>query len=239
MRTIFVLLLLTFYNQAFAEQITFYEKETDKFWTVFGGADTETGQATCYGSASKKDGSFIQIHRSLVDGEVWAIIRNNAWEIENESSSVLRWNFYRSGKDAFIDGTDFTYQVRNKNTILILQIAPKRFSEVLWSTRYFTLVMPGNLQNLSVSFERKGSTMLDALAECVAANEKKYKDFKPSLEKIPTRRKTKSRDPPLALRKFIPKANPTLAHVPLIAKHFDVSKEAVARASPNSCAIFT
>ena len=32
------------------------------------------------------------------------------------------------------------------------------------------------------------------------------------------------------MRKFIPKVDPTLAHAPLIAKHFDVSKEAVARA---------
>lgn len=51
--------------------------------------------------------------------------------------------------------------------------------------------MPGNLQNLSVSFERKGSSMLDALAECVAKNDKKYKDFKPRLEKIPDAGKEK------------------------------------------------
>ncbi|MCK1535822.1 hypothetical protein [Bradyrhizobium sp. 176] len=56
---------------------------------------------------------------------------------------------------------------------------------MLWNTRYFILVMPGNLQNLSVSFECKGSFMLDALAECVAKNEKTYKNFKPALEKIP------------------------------------------------------
>lgn len=36
--------------------------------------------------------------------------------------------------------------------------------------------------------------------------------------------------PPPALRKFIPKGDPTLAHVPLIARHFDVSKEVAARA---------
>lgn len=168
-----------------AEDVVFYQKETDKFWSVFGEADTETGQVTCYGRANKKDGSFIQIHRSLIDGELWAIIRNTAWEIEGEGRGVLRWNFFRSGKDAFIDGTEFTYEIRNKNTILILQITPKRFTEVIWNTRYFTLVMPGNLQNLSVSFERKGSSMLDALAECVHQNEKKYKDFKPSLEKVP------------------------------------------------------
>lgn len=36
--------------------------------------------------------------------------------------------------------------------------------------------------------------------------------------------------PPPALRKFIPKGDPTLAHIPLVARHFDVSKEAAARA---------
>lgn len=168
-----------------AESINFYKKETDKFWSVYGDADTETGQSTCYGSVSKKDGSWIQIHRSLVDGELWAIARHTAWEIEGEGRGTLRWNFYSANKDAFIDGTEFTYDIRNKNTILILQITPKRFSEVLWNTRYFTLVMPSNLQNLSVSFERKGSSMLDALAECVAKNEKTYKNFKPALERIP------------------------------------------------------
>lgn len=176
---------LTGIPSSWAESLNFYKKETDKFWSVYGDADTDTGQVTCYGSVGKKDGSWIQIHRSLVDGELWAIARHTAWEIEGDGRGTLRWNFYSANKDAFIDGTEFTYEIRNKNTILILQIAPKRFSEVLWNARYFTLVMPGNLQNLSVSFERKGSSMLDALAECVAKNEKTYKNFKPSLEKIP------------------------------------------------------
>lgn len=182
-----IALLLSFVciASANAESINFYKKETDKFWSVYGDADTETGQATCYGSVSKKDGSWIQIHRSLVDGELWAIARHTAWEIDGDGRGTLRWNFYSANKDSYIDGTEFTYEIKNKNTILILQIAPKRFSEVLWNTRYFTLVMPGNLQNLSVSFERKGSSMLDALAECVAKNEKTYKNFKPALEKIP------------------------------------------------------
>ena len=186
-RRLIIALLLSFVciAPANAESINFYKKETDKFWSVYGDADTETGQATCYGSVSKKDGSWIQIHRSLVDGELWAIARHTAWEINGDGRGTLRWNFYSANKDSYIDGTEFTYDIRNKNTILILQIAPKRFSEVLWNTRYFTLVMPGNLQNLSVSFERKGSSMLDALAECVAKNEKKYKDFKPKLENIP------------------------------------------------------
>ena len=186
MRVIIALLLSAVFSHSVrAEKVTFYQKETDAWWWVYGEADTETGQATCYGSANKKDGSFIQIHRSLVDGELWTIIRNTAWELETEGRGELRWNFFRSGKDAFIDGTEFTYEIKNKNTILILQIKSKRFTEILWNTRYFTLIMPGNLQNLSVSFERKGSSMLDALAECVAKNEKAYKNFKPALEKIP------------------------------------------------------
>jgi hypothetical protein len=98
---------------------------------------------------------------------------------------VLRWNFFSASKDALIDGANFDYVIKDKNTILILEIMPKRFSEVMWNARYFTLVMPGNLQNLSLSFESKGSSMLTALAECIKQNEAKYRDFKPSLEKVP------------------------------------------------------
>lgn len=127
-----LLIMFAWITAALAEEVSFYEKYTDKFWTVYGGANTETGQATCCGSAKKKDGSFIQIHRSLVDGELWAIIRNVGWEIEGEGKGTARWNFFREGKDAFVDGTDFTYEVKNKNTILILDINSKRFAEVLW-----------------------------------------------------------------------------------------------------------
>lgn len=77
MRLIAALLIIAAWTTVtVAEEIMFFEKETDKFWSVLGGAETNTGQASCYGRAKKKDGSFIQIHRSLVDGELWAIISN-------------------------------------------------------------------------------------------------------------------------------------------------------------------
>lgn len=141
-----------------------------------------TGQATCWGRANKKDGSFIEIHRSLVDGEVWAFVHDTEWEIHGRDRGSLRWNFFRNG---LIAGADFDYVLKDKNTIVIEQIEPKNFSRALWNSRYFTLVMPGNLPNLSVSFESKGGSMLTALAECVKQNEANYKNFKPSLEKVP------------------------------------------------------
>jgi hypothetical protein len=185
MRAINALLLLACWlTPVGAVEISFYQKETDNWWSVFGGADAETGQATCYGRANKKDGSSIQIHRSLVDGEVWAIVHNTAWDIAGQDRGQLRWNFY-GNKSALVDGADFEYIVKDKNTILILQIESKHFSEALWNTRYFTLVMPGNLQNLSVSFESRGSTVLASLAECIKQNEARYKNFKPPLENVP------------------------------------------------------
>lgn len=168
-----------------AEEQTFYQKDTDNWWTVYGGANTETGQATCWGRANKKDGSFMEMHRSLVDGEVWAFVHDTEWEIPGPDQGSLRWNFYNGLKGGLITGANFDYVVKDKNTILILQIEPKNFSEALWNARYFTLVMPGNLPNLSLSFETKGSTMLAALAECIKQNGVKYKNFKPSLEKVP------------------------------------------------------
>ncbi|RTL51773.1 MAG: hypothetical protein EKK40_09655 [Bradyrhizobiaceae bacterium] len=170
---------------AHAEEVGFYYKETDGFWTVRGGANTSTGQATCFGEASRNDGSSVEIHRSLVDGEMWAYIHDTAWEIQSPEKGILHWNFFGTNHRGLIDGADFEYEVKDKNTILVLQIKPKPFSEKLWNSRYFVVVMPGNLQNLSISFETQGSTMLAALAECIKQNEKTYKDFKPSLEKVP------------------------------------------------------
>ena len=180
-----LLLLAAWATTSVAEEMTFFEKETDNFWAVAGAAESNTGQATCYARAKKKDGSFIQIHRSLVNGELWAIIRNTDWDFVTNGKAALRWNFYRSlRKDSLIDGGDFEYEVKNKDTILILDIKSKRLIEVMWSTRYFTLVMPGNLSNLSFSFERAGSATVNALSECIKLNEQKYKDFKPT-DKVP------------------------------------------------------
>ncbi|MGY3487953.1 hypothetical protein ACVW1C_005836 [Bradyrhizobium sp. USDA 4011] len=88
-------------------------------------------------------------------------------------------------KNGLVGGANFDYVLKDKNTILILQIDPKDFSQALWNARYFTLVMPGNVPNISISFGSKGGSMLSALAECVKRNEAKYKNFKPSLEKVP------------------------------------------------------
>lgn len=94
-------------------------------------------------------------------------------------------NFFSGAKNGLIAGANFDYVRRDKNTLLISQIEPTKFSEALWNTRYFTLVMPGDVPNLSVGFETKGSSMLTALADCVKQNATNYKDFKPSLEKVP------------------------------------------------------
>jgi hypothetical protein len=186
MRFIIALLLSAFcVGDLNAEKLSFYKNETDNWWTVFGGADTETGQATCWGRANKKDGSFVEIHRSLVDGELWAFVHNTEWEIQGPDQGSLRWNFFSGRKDGLIAGANFDYVLKDKNTILILKIEPQNFLEALWNARYFTLVMPGNVTNLSLSFETKGGSMLTSLAECVKQNEKKYRNFKPSLETVP------------------------------------------------------
>src|SRR5947209_1961169 len=103
LRLIIALLLSAFLiGDLNAEELSFYEKETDKWWTVFGGANAETGQ-------NKKDGSFIQIHRSLVDGEVWAIVHDTEWEIQGPDRGQLRWNFFNGLKNGLIAGANFDY----------------------------------------------------------------------------------------------------------------------------------
>lgn len=173
-------------NVVNAEEQHFYFKKTDAFWSVYGANETTTGQATCFGEAGRKDGSIIQIHRSLVDGELWVVVHGTEWEIQSQGGGTLRWNFYAPGsKGDLIAGADLHYEVKDKNTIQLLQIKPNAFSDALWNSKYFVLVMPGNLPNLLIGFETRGSTMLSALAECIKQNEKKFKDPRPPLEKIP------------------------------------------------------
>lgn len=180
-----VMLAVLCANVVHAEEQQFYFKKTDKFWSVYGATETNTGQATCFGEAGKKDGSIIQIHRSLVDGELWAVVHGVEWDIQAQDGT-LHWNFYGPGnKDDLIAGADLHYVVKDKNTIQLLQIKPNAFSDALWNSRYFVLVMPGNLANLYISFESKGGTMLTALAECIKKNEKTFKDTRPPLERIP------------------------------------------------------
>jgi hypothetical protein len=48
----------------------------------------------------------------------------------------------------------------------------KAISEALRNARHFTLVMPGNIQNLLFGFESKGSSMLSVLSDCIKQNGK-------------------------------------------------------------------
>jgi hypothetical protein len=170
---------------AHTEQKTFYSRQTDPFWSVTGANDTSTGQADCFAEADRKDGSTIQIHRSLVTGELWAVIHGIEWDIQSKNGT-LRWNFYGPGsKGDLIAGTDFHYEVSDKNTVLVLNITPNAFSEAFWNSTFFAIIMPGNLSNLRFDFESKGNTMLSALAECIKKNEKTFKDTRQPLEKIP------------------------------------------------------
>jgi hypothetical protein len=192
MRSIAALLLLSLVaGRAEAEEVTFFEKSTDKFWSVTGAQKTDTGQATCYAWARKKDGSFVQIHRSLVDGELWILIRDNSWQMSGDDKGTLRWNFY-SGRESVISGGDFRFQVQSKNTIVIPDVAAKQFTAAMWNARYFTLVMPGDVPNTSIGFESKGAATLVAMADCIKRNEKRFKgkapkdnEIKPLLKTIP------------------------------------------------------
>jgi|GEM_PF-2590225 len=179
MRFAIAALFSTFWvGSARADVTRFYSKGADKYWSVIGVA--KPGQVICSGSVDKKDGSFIEINRSLVNGEVWTIIHNTAWEMDPQGGDgTLRWNFFRANA-SLVDGADLKYRVKDKNTILILAIMEKWFFDATSKSSYFTLVMPGNLQNLTLSFESKGSSVIALLRECIQQNEANYKNVNPS-----------------------------------------------------------
>ena len=171
-----LVLSISWIGSLHAEATKFYSKSADKYWSVIG--VVRPGQVTCAGFINKKDGSFIELDRSLVDGEVWSIIHNTAWEMDPQGGSTLRWNFFRPN-NSLIDGADLKYRVKDKNTILVLAITEKWFFDAISNSSYFTLVMPGNLQNFTIPFENKGSSVIALLRECVQQNEANYKNAAP------------------------------------------------------------
>lgn len=177
--------------QAGEGYFAFYKKDADKYWDVFGDGDKERGQVTCYADTRSRDGSVVQIHRSLSDGEVWMFVKNTDWEIPAEAgiSGTAHVNYYNAN-GRLIDGGDFEYLVKDKNTILILQIKGKKLADNLWNTKRMAFVMPGNLSNFAVGFE-KPREVLRGISECVAQNETKYKGYKGESEKAPPEVKDK------------------------------------------------
>lgn len=159
-------------GSARADSTPFYSKGTDKFWSVTGIATDN--QATCLASSTMTDGSVVEIHRSLVDGELWIYVKDVLWNMNPQGSGTLRWNFYNGG--AVSGGADFKFNVRSKNSLELLQIEEKGFLDTMRNATSFTLVMPENLQNISFSFEKSGGTAVAAMQECISKNESKYRN---------------------------------------------------------------
>lgn len=171
--SIFTFLLLACgMGSAQADSTTFYNKGTDKFWAVSGTATDN--QATCFASSQMTDGSIIEIHRSLIDGELWIYVKDVLWNMNPQGSGTLRWNNY-DASNKVIGGADFKFNAQSKNSLEILQIEEKGFLNTIQNTKYFTLVMPDNLQNITFSFESTGSSAVAAMRECITKNESKYR----------------------------------------------------------------
>jgi|GEM_PF-3732786 len=148
----------------------FYHKQADKFWRV-AGITNDANEVFCYGLVNRKDGAFIEIHRSLTDGEVWVGIRNPAWNLDPNDKGTMTWNFYGGGQTA---STKMNFSAQDNKTIEILQIPEKQFFDFIAASGYFTLVLPNNQPSVSFAFQNRGTALVSAITECVAQNEGKY-----------------------------------------------------------------
>jgi hypothetical protein len=176
-RCALVSVLLT--GTAYADEQSFFERTTEKSWSVFGGVNPDTAQATCYADTRWKDGSVLQIHRSLVDGEFWIFLKNTDWQIMDPLGprpTKIRINFY-NGKRV-VEGGDMSYSLTAKNTLFIPNIETKRFVEALAKSNYINFIMPGTTSNIGVSIA-DSRAMITGLYDCIKSAGNKFKGMKP------------------------------------------------------------
>ena len=172
MRAIIAFLFLIFgIAVAQAQNTTFYDKQADTYWRVIGIA-RGSEQATCFIESSMTDGSYVQIHRALTDGEVWVVVHNVLWNIDPRQTGKLRWNVFIGGKSVH---SDFDYSADGANSILILKILEKGFFDALRDSDKFTIEMPDNIKSISFGFKNKGAPVFGILADCVSRNEATYR----------------------------------------------------------------
>lgn len=119
----------------------------------------------CYAEVTWRDGSKMQLIRDLQDGELYIWMKNTSWNITDQPGKYkLRLNFEKNGN--LLRGMDFTYDLVNKNTIVIRNIKKELFLPMFTAGTDMRVIMPGSIQNAIVSLLGSSRT-IDAIGDCV------------------------------------------------------------------------
>lgn len=159
-----------FITAAFAEG-TFYQATSGQ-WTVTGynggpgqGADGSHFNTSCLAQTFWGDGSDLQLIQDLVDGELYIVFNNNAWNIEGpyETESDMTLNMYgRRGVESY----KVKFVLVDKNTISIRGLEYKKFLPAFMNYNKMVFIMPGTVENAEVGL-KGSSAAIEHMSRCI------------------------------------------------------------------------
>lgn len=166
MKIVYVVLASLFFTTtALAQQLFFSAPNLRGNWQVVGDNGTETLHPACKLVMVWQDGSSFELIKDLADGELYILMVNNSWSINDppNTRANARLNFHSSN---MISGGSATFELLNKNTIRFRGLMADRFLPDFVSAQKLIIVMPGTISNAEVSLEgtRNG---IDVLSNCV------------------------------------------------------------------------
>lgn len=180
MKIVYTLLAsLMFSTAALAEQVFFSAPNLRGNWQVIGTSGDQTLNPVCKLIMTWQDGSSFELIKDLADGELYILMVNNSWSI-NDSPNTLakaRLNFYTGNT---ISGGLATFELLNKNTIRFRGLFADRFLPDFVSAQKLIIIMPGTISNAEVNLEgtRNG---IDVLSNCVRTYVPKINQTKPGI----------------------------------------------------------
>ncbi|MGV8839550.1 MAG: hypothetical protein ACWA6X_04525 [Bauldia sp.] len=148
----------------------FYQHYTEH-WEIFGDLGNEQVSPACGLRQSYQDGSSFTLYKDLVNGDLFLVVVNNAWDVRDVTAGdefPATYNFfYRDG--SLYDSLRSYLVFVNKNTITVPDIAGEVFLPAFAAASYMRIIMPGNVENAYIALQ--GSTEgLTYLSQCVDAS---------------------------------------------------------------------
>ena len=180
MKIVYTLLAsLMFSTAALAEQVFFSAPNLRGNWQVVGSSGDSTLNPTCKLIMLWQDGSSFELIKDLADGELYILMVNNSWSINDppNTRANARLNF-QSGNT--ISGGSATFELLNKNTIRFRGLFADRFLPDFVSSNKLIIIMPGTVPNAEVNLEgtRNG---VNVLSNCVRTYVPKINPTKPGI----------------------------------------------------------
>ena len=180
MKILYTLLAsLLFSTAALAEQVFFSAPNLRGNWQVIGTSGDQTLNPACKLIMTWRDGSSFELIKDLADGELYILLINNTWSINDPPNTLAkaRLNFYTGNT---ISGGPATFELLNKNTIRFRGLVADRFLPDFVSAQKLVIVMPGTVSNAEVNLEgtRNG---IDVLSNCVRTYVPSNRTVKPGI----------------------------------------------------------